>query len=99
MTDLSDAKLHYEIVQRLIDRIREEGVPDSVPNLWDGVVQGLDRATAGIRRWRESGHNHADGIYTIGFQRLLRAPPHAQQAVERFHAELKRVRAKRRSKG
>jgi hypothetical protein len=99
MTDLYDAKVQYEIVQRVLDRIRDEGASDSVPNLWDAVVQGLDRVTAGIRQWRLSGHNHADGIYNIGFQRLFHAPPHAQKAVERFHAELERARAGRRSKG
>jgi len=98
-TDLYTAKHYYEIARLTLDRIRDEGVPDSIPNLWDAVVDALDRAVASLRQWRESGHNYTDGLYKLGSQRTIHGPPHALAAVQRFHDELDRVRAKRRSKG
>lgn len=98
ITTYNEAHTKYEIVQRVIDRIRDEGTSDTVPNLWDSVALALTEIGSFLRNRKREGHNHADGFYKIGFQRLFGAPAHVTRAVEQYHEALDALRSKRASK-
>jgi hypothetical protein len=90
-----EAQRACDVVQRVLDRIRDEGTTDTVPNLWDSVALSLNEVAAFLR----SGATlHADGFFKIGFQRLFRAPAHVTRAVEQYHEAIEILRSKRKVK-